>query len=305
MIVANKLIKKFDEIVAVDGLSLNINDQEIFGLLGPNGAGKTTTIRMFTGILKPSSGNVTIGGHDIQKKPLAARQIIGVVPEMANAYIDLSAYRNMLLMGELYGMAKDIRKERANELLRRFKLYDRRKLKVKKFSKGMKQRLIVAMSLISKPKLLFLDEPTSGLDVASVRLIREVIIELNKKGTTVLLTTHNIEEANQLCDRVAIMNRGRIVVIDRPENLKRMMGINYSIEVAFQKPFRSEKNYFSNVTSIKKAGDRFRLYTDNPSLVIFELCNYSKQTGNQILSLVTLEPSLEDVFVNVTGRKNK
>lgn len=305
MIKADSLVKKFDSLVAVDSVSFEVKIGEVFGLLGPNGAGKTTTIRMFTGILKPTSGSISIGGYDIQKNPLAAKQLMGIAPEMANAYIDLSAFKNLVLMGELYGMEKEKRERRAEELLRQFKLFEKRKQKVKKFSKGMKQRLIVAMALISSPKLLFLDEPTSGLDVASVRLIRDIIVDFNKQGTTILLTTHNIEEASQLCDRVAIMNHGRIVAIDRPENLKQVIQSTSSIEVAFDKPVEPEAIALPGVISVKKVGDRLKFYTNNPGDIIQEITNYSKSSNNKIMALNTLEPSLEDVFLKLTKKESK
>jgi len=305
MIKTDRLTKKFDSLMAVNSVSFEVKTGEVFGLLGPNGAGKTTTIRMFTGILKPTSGSIVIGGYDIQKNPLVAKQLMGIAPEMANAYIDLSAFKNLVLMGELYGMKKEKRERRAEELLRQFKLFEKRKQKVKKFSKGMKQRLIVAMALMSRPKLLFLDEPTSGLDVASVRLIRDIIVDFNKQGTTILLTTHNIEEASQLCDRVAIMNHGRIVAIDRPENLKHLIQSTSSIEVAFDKPIEPETISLSGVMAVKKVGDRLKFYTNNPGDIIPEIVNYSKSSKNKIISLNTLEPSLEDVFLKLTKKKNK
>ncbi len=305
MIKAEALVKKYDSLTAVDTISFEVKTGEVFGLLGPNGAGKTTTIRMFTGILKPTSGSISIGGYDIQKNPLTAKQLMGIAPEMANAYIDLSAFKNLVFMGELYGIKKVIREQKAKELLKKFKLFEKRNQKVKKFSKGMKQRLIVAMALMSGPRLLFLDEPTSGLDVASVRLIRDVVVDFNKQGTTILLTTHNIEEASQLCDRVAIMNHGQIVAIDRPENLKRIIQNTSSVEVAFDKSIKPEEITLSGVMSVKKVGDRLKFYTNNPGDIIPEIVNYSKSSKNKIISLNTLEPSLEDVFLNLTKKNNK
>ena len=168
----SSLSKHYGEIRAVDGISFEVKKGELFGFLGPNGAGKTTTQRM----------------------------LMGVVPEMSNAYIDLSAWDNLMLMGELYGVSKKKRKQKAMELLEIFGLEDRKDQKTKGFSKGMKQRLILVMALIHEPELLFLDEPTSGLDMQSARLIRNLVRELNQNGATVFLTTHNIEEANQMCD---------------------------------------------------------------------------------------------------------
>jgi daunorubicin resistance ABC transporter ATP-binding subunit len=296
------LTKRFDGFTAVDQISFTVKEDELFGLLGPNGAGKTTTIRMLTGVLKPTSGTAHIGEYDIQKNPLKAKQLMGIVPEMANAYIDLSALKNLLLIGELYGIRKKERAEKAENLLELFGLYEKRDQKVKTFSKGMKQRLIVAMGLMNDPKLLFLDEPTSGLDVESVRLVRELIREFNDNRTTIILTTHNIEEANQLCDRVAIMNHGKIVAIDRPEKLKRTIQSTASIEVAFNKKVSARELVFNEVTEVKKIGDKLKLYTEKPEEVIPQLVKYSQSSGNKIISLNTLAPNLEDVFLKVTRK---
>jgi ABC-2 type transport system ATP-binding protein len=295
------LTKKFNGFKAVDKISFTVKSGELFGLLGPNGAGKTTTIRMLTGIFNPTSGTASVGGYDIQKSPLKAKQLMGIVPEMANAYVDLSALRNLLLMGELYGIQKRKRLEKAEDLLKLFGLYERRNNKVKTFSKGMQQRLIVAMGLINDPKLLFLDEPTAGLDVGSVRLIRELIKGFNSRGITIILTTHNIEEANQLCDRVAIMNHGRIVAIDSPEKLKSTFQSTASIEVAFDKEVKTDELLFSGVvTEAKKIGDKIRLYGKRIREVIPMLVEYSNSSGSKIISLNTLAPNLEDVFVKLT-----
>jgi len=295
------LTKNFNGFKAVDKISFMIKSGELFGLLGPNGAGKTTTIRMLTGIFKPTSGTALVGEYDIQKNPLEAKQFMGIVPEMANAYVDLSAFGNLLLMGELYGIRKKEIMEKAEILLKLFGLYERRNNKVKTFSKGMKQRLIVAMGLINDPKILFLDEPTSGLDVESVRLIRDLIKDFNSKGTTVILTTHNIEEANQLCDRVAIMNHGRIVAIDSPEKLKSTFQSTASIEVAFDKEVKAEELLFGDVvTEVKKVGDKLRLYSRRTGEVIPLLAKYSDSIGSKIISINTIAPNLEDVFVRLT-----
>lgn len=299
------LTKQFNGFTAVDHISFVVKSGELFGLLGPNGAGKTTTIRMLTGILKPTTGTAYIEEYDIQKNPLEAKQLMGIVPEMANAYVDLSALRNLLLIGELYGIRKKRRIEKAEKLLKLFGLYDKRHQKVKTFSKGMKQRIIVAMGLMNDPQLLFLDEPTSGLDVESVRLIRELIGEFNGRGIAVILTTHNIEEANQLCDRVAIMNHGKIVAIDRPEKLKRTIQSTTSIEVAFHKEVKARELIFEGVTEVKKTGDKLRLYTEKPEEIIPVLVKYSQSSGNKIISLNTLAPNLEDVFLKLTKKEEK
>jgi len=302
---AKNLTKEFNGLKAVDNISFRVKKGEIFGLLGPNGAGKTTTIRMLTGILKPTKGKALIGKYDIQKSPIEAKELMGIVPEMANAYIDLSAFRNLLLIGELYGIEKEKRIKKAENLLKLFKLYEKRHQKAKTFSKGMKQKLILAMALMNDSEILFLDEPTAGLDVESVRLIRTLIRKFNQKGITILLTTHNIEEANLLCDRVAIMNYGKIVAIDRPEKLKHTIESTSSIEVAFRKAVKKEELRFEEVSEVKKIGDKFRLYSGKIENLIPLLVKYSQDSGNEIISLKTLGPSLEDVFVKLTGNKEK
>lgn len=306
VIKAINLFKKFGSFTAVDNISFQVRKGEIFGLLGPNGAGKTTTIRMLTGILKPTKGTAYIDGYDIQKNPIEAKQSLGIVPEMANAYVDLSALNNLLLMGELYGIGKEQRQRKAKKLLKLFRIYEKRKQKVKTFSKGLKQRVILAMALMNDSRILFLDEPVSGLDVESTRLIRNLIHRFNKQGVTILLTTHNIEEASQFCDRVAIMNHGRIVAVDRPEKLKTTIQSTSSIEVAFKDKVDRKELEFKGVTEVKKAGDRYRLYTKNPEEILPLLVNYSRSSRNKIISLNTLGPSLEDVFLKLTkGKKDE
>jgi len=299
------LTKEFNGLKAVNNVSFKVKEGEIFALLGPNGAGKTTTIRMLTGVLKPTKGEAYIGKYNIQKNPIEAKQLMGIVPEMANAYIELSALRNLLLTGELYGIEKKQRIKKAENLLKLFKLYKNRHQRVKTFSKGMKQRLIVAMALMNDSELLFLDEPTVGLDVESVRLIRDLIRKFNQKGITIFLTTHNIEEANLLCDRVAIMNYGRIVTINRPEKLRHTIQSTTSVEVAFKKTVDLNELKFEGVTMVKKIGDKFRFYTEKPEDIIPLLVQYSRNSRNKIISLNTLGPSLEDVFVKLTKGKEK
>ena len=305
MIKIKKLVKEFNSFRAVDGISFEVKKGELFGLLGPNGAGKTTTIRMLTGIIKPTAGTAIIGGYDIQKQTIKAKQLMGIIPEMANVYIDLSTIKNLLLMGELYGLSKNRRMKKAEELLRLFNLYDKRDQKAKNLSKGMRQRLIIAMGLMNEPKLLVLDEPTANLDVESVRLIRKLIREFNDKGTTILLTTHNIEEAGQLCDRIAIMNHGKIAAIERPEKLKHLTKRAISIEVSFEKQVNKEKLKFSEVNRVEKIGDKFKLYTEHPGDVIEKVVQYSQTSKNKIISLNTLAPTLEDIFLELIKRGEK
>jgi len=294
------LTKNYGEITAVDHINFGVRKGEIFGFLGPNGAGKTTTIRILTGVIKPDSGTATIIGYSILEEPLKAKQIISVVPEMANAYIDLTGWQNLMLIGELYGVSKKEREERAKYLLKEFGLYERRKHLVRGFSKGMKQKLILCLALLTEPEILFLDEPTGGLDVESARLIRDIIRQYNRDGTTIFLSTHNMEEANRLCDRIAIINYGKIAAIDSPENFRMKSSSLKSVEVSFNEPIRvNELSKILNITEAKKIGDKIRLYTDEPHSVINSLTDYARSKGLIIISLNTLAPTLEDVFIKL------
>ena len=294
------LAKRFNGLVAVNNISFEVKAGELFGFLGPNGAGKTTTIRMLTGVIKPDKGTASIFGYDILKQGLKTRQLMGIVPEMANAYVDLSAWNNLMLIGALYGVSKKQRIERAVSLLKKFELYERRNHIVKGFSKGMKQKLLLCMALISEPQILFLDEPTSGLDVESQRLIKDTIKEYNADGTTVFLTTHNMEEANQLCDRIAIINHGKIAAIDSPERLRLRSSGLQSIEISFDKTVNMEDLLsIKGVEKAAKMGDKLKLYVEETSQVIDALVDYARSKEINIVTINTLAPSMEDVFLKL------
>jgi ABC-2 type transport system ATP-binding protein len=294
------LTKYYGKLLAVDHINFEVKKGEIFGFLGPNGAGKTTTIRILTGVIKPSSGTVKIMGYDVLRQPLRTKQIISVVPESSNAYLDLTAWQNLILIGELYGIPKKERTKRAEALLKTFELYKRRNSLARGFSKGMKQKLILCMALLTKPQVLFLDEPSAGLDVESARLMRNIIQRFNKDGSTIFLSTHNMEEANQLCDRIAIINHGKIAAIDTPENLRMKSSGLKSIEVSFSKPVSvDDLNEILEVTEVKKMGDKIRIYTDKPNDVIVRLTEFVRSESLEINSLNTLAPTLEDVFVKL------
>jgi len=295
------LTKRFGDFTAVDNIAFTVERGELFGFLGPNGAGKTTTVRMITGVIKPDGGRVKIMGYDVERESLAAKQTVGVLPETSNAYMDLSAWQNLMLMAKLYGLGKKERQSRAEDLLRKFGLYEKKDVAVKGFSKGMIQRLQICMALISEPRVLILDEPTSGLDVQSSRLIRSMISDLNGQGVTFLLTTHNMEEANQLCTRIAIINRGKIVAVDRPEALKKRIESLHSVEVSFKEDVpRTDLSALKGVESVEKRGDKFRLYAREPAEVIYSLADYARSEEVEIESIATVSPTLEDVFVKYT-----
>lgn len=300
-VTVSNLTKCFGPVLAVDHINFEVKREEVFGFLGPNGAGKTTTIRILMGIIKPDEGSARVMGYDILRETLKVKQISGVVPEVANAYIDLTGWQNLMLIGELYGVPKRERTEKAESLLRELGLYERRNQLVRGFSKGMKQRLIFCMALVNDPQMLFLDEPTSGLDVESARHIRKLIQEYNKNGKTILLSTHNMDEANQLCDRIAIINHGKIAAIDSPERLRMKSSGLQSVEVGFDKPVGVDELLpITGIREMKKMGDKIRLYTDNPDKVIDSLVDYARSKNLRIISINTLKPSLEDVFVELT-----
>jgi len=300
---ARNLVKRFRNVTALSGISFSVNEGETFGFLGPNGAGKTTTIRILTGITAPTAGSASVFSHDIVLDTVAARRSIGIVHEISNVYDDLTAWLNLMFAAELYAVNKTERERKGSELLERFGLFERRNDTVRGFSKGMKRRLTIAMGLVNSPRLIFLDEPTSGLDVQSNLIIREVIRELNADGVTIFLTTHNIEEANLTCDRVAIINRGQIAAIDSPERLKKTIRSVQSVEVAFDSNtvIKDEFLAFPGVSEVRKEGDKFRLFTEDPAGVIEALTSYAHSRGIRILSMNTFGPSLEDVFIRLTG----
>jgi len=298
------LTKYYGELLAVDHISFAVMRGEFFGFLGPNGAGKTTTVRMLTGVIRVDEGSASI--LEYKAGSLKAKQVTGVVPEMANAYADLSAWNNLTLMAELYGIPASVARERGTSLMQEIGLYPRKDSLVKTYSKGMKQRLILSLALISDPEVLFLDEPTSGLDVQSARLIKDMLQRLNAGGKTIFLTTHDMDEANQLCERVAIINEGKIAAIDAPEKLRMAMSSMHSVEVSFDKMVSAEVlANIPGVNTVKKLGDKWRLYTANPGELVVSLINYSSSNGLKIISLNTLAPSLEDAFMALTEKREK
>ncbi len=291
-IVAENLKKKFGGVEALKGVSFRVKRSEIFGFLGPNGAGKTTTVRILTGIIKPDSGHAEINGFDVIKETVKAKESIGVLPEVSNAYPDLTAMQNVMLIAHLYGIKKREAEKRAEKLLKEFGIYERKDSKVRGFSKGMKQRLMLCMALISDPDILFLDEPTSGLDVQSARVIREKILDIAKEGKTIFLTSHNMDEVNLLCDRIAIINKGRIVEMDTPERIKMKVGGSVAVEVSFA------KNVKLNFDA-EKMGDKYVIYTTDPFRTICEIVDFCRKNNIQIISINTRTPTLEDAFLKL------
>ena len=374
------LTKFYGQLLAVDHISFSVNRGEFFGFLGPNGAGKTTTVRMLTGIIKRNDGEVRVMGYPAGS--IAAKQVSGVMPELSNAYLDLTAWGNLMLMAELYRLPQSKAKERAGSLLTQLGLYERKDSAASTYSMGMRKRLVLCMALLPDPQILFLDEPTSGLDVQSTRFIRVLLQNLKKEGKTIFLTTHNMDEAAEMCDRVAIINHGKLVAVDTPDNLSITGGRVYLIDVSFDKPVRPEVlaklpgvSRLETAQAIEAAdrlraqtamagvgrpggmggggggqgrgqgqmasgspaamaqpgmapgqrpgmgagrmpgaeggvgkqsdSSRFRLYTENTTLLVTTLVDFSRNNSLTMNILNVRPPSLEDAFVRLTEEKSR
>ncbi|MFX1480192.1 MAG: ATP-binding cassette domain-containing protein [Promethearchaeota archaeon] len=296
----NNLSKHFGDLKAVDNVSFSVRQGEIFGFLGPNGAGKTTTIRMMTGVLKPTLGKIEIYGKDVWKNQVMVKQVLGNVPEESNVYMDLTGLKNLDFIGELYGVPKRERRERSLALLKKFELFERRKTIAKRFSKGMKQRLLLCMALMSQPKILFLDEPTSGLDVQSSIIIKNLIKEYNKNGMTIFLTTHNMDVANELCDRIAIINKGKIIKLDTPEDLRAIKKGYQSINVYLSREVElSDFRNLNGVINVNIAKNYYNIIVNDIDKFMTQLVNLTRSKNIIITKINTPEPSLEEVFINL------
>jgi len=302
-----KYFGKGDKLVkAVDGISLEIRENEIFGFLGPNGAGKTTTIRMMTGVLRPTTGEIKILGLNAWKNQIAVKQVTGNVPEMANVYLDMSGLQNLMFIGEIYGVSKQERNKRAEIMLKKFDLYEKRDLKAKKYSKGMKQRLLLCMALMTNPQILFLDEPTSGLDVQSANIIKQLIKEYNKEGMTIFLTTHDMEVANELCDQIAIINHGKIISLGTPENIKKLTQDYQAIDLHLLNGVnKQEIENLRNIREVQKTQEGFHVIVDDIHDSICEIVDYIKSSNVKIKHLSTHKPKLEEAFLKIIERGGK
>lgn len=295
-VVVENLIKDFNGVRAVDGISFEVEDKEIFGLLGPNGAGKTTTIMILVTLLKPTSGKAFVAGYDVLKNPSAVRKNIGVVFQETTLDLELTARENLDFHARLYGLNKSERKKRINKVLELVDLQDKADEVVKNFSGGMKRRLEIARGFIHSPKVLFLDEPTLGLDAHTRRKIWKYIEELRERDVTIFLTTHYIEEAEKLCDRVAIMNRGKIIANDKPKNLietnkNTVIITGYGFENALEDLRHFEYVVYEN---------ELRIFLERCEEVLPKILQILYKNNVEVKSISIKKPSLEDVFVELT-----
>jgi ABC-2 type transport system ATP-binding protein len=306
MITINGITKKYGERAAVQDVSFSIREGEIFGLLGTNGAGKTTLLSILSTLLPPDEGNVHINGHDTIRETMRVKPLLGFVPQDLALYPSLSAWDNLIFFGRIYRLGGTILKERVTELLAMVGLSDRANDPVETFSGGMKRRLNIAAGLIHKPRILFLDEPTVGVDPQSRNFIFEHVERLHAEGMTIVYTTHYMEEAERLCDRVAIMDMGRILALDTISGLLAMIGggIIYAglAEISLETLLPTLKS-LPHVCQVVADDGRLKIETSDSSLALLELIELCKVHHISIVSLEMLQPNLEGLFLHLTGKK--
>jgi ABC-2 type transport system ATP-binding protein len=296
------------DFVAVDKLSLDVQAGEIFGLLGPNGAGKTTTAGMLTTRVVPTSGRALLGGVDVAARPALAKQLSGIVSQQNTLDRQLTVWENLYFHGRLFGIGAKASRQIADDLLARFQLSRWAKASVYALSGGMAQRLMVARAIFHRPSVLFLDEPTAGLDPQSRLALWDLLGELNKDGQTILLTTHYMEEADQLCDRVAVMDHGRILALDTPGALKQSIGADTVVTVKTTTGDTGRLGEVlaadvAGVTRTRVADGRLELHVQGGDRLIPRIVLSAEHNGFELVDVSVAEPTLETVFINLTGRE--
>lgn len=304
---AHNLVKKFNGFTAVDDVSFAIEEGEVFSLLGPNGAGKTTTISMLSCLLVPTQGDAFIGGHSVTRDPMAAKKIIGVVPQDIALYEELSALENLQFWGRMYGMGGAALKQRIAEVLEEVGLADKAKQRVKTYSGGMKRRINIAVGLLHRPRLLFMDEPTVGIDPQSRRNILDSVKALNRQGMTVLYTTHYMEEAQELSQRVGIIDHGRLIALGTQQELTQMVGQMDALRLHLPEgqeagPFIAALQALPDVRQVTTADHQIVLIVPEAQEAIPPVFAQADRLGFKIRSVEIEEPNLEAVFLHLTGR---
>src|SRR5437870_7059065 len=298
--------RKGVEVKALEGISFEVPRGEFFGLLGPNGAGKTTTIGILTTRVLPTGGVARIEGLDVARDPVAVKRRIGVVPQVNNLDRSLTAREILLFHAEYFGVPKAVRESRALQLLERFELSNRGDEKIVGFSGGMAQRLKIARALMHDPAILFLDEPTTGLDPQARRAMWDLLSELNAKGQTIFLTTHYMEEADQLCRQIAIIDHGTLLALDSPAALKRSVPGGYLIELQVRdgdaRSFTSALPNLPGVVEVKSDHERVRIYADRVEGLLANAMRLASEHDVMVSDAHVAEPSLENLFLHLTGR---
>ncbi len=305
---AFNLRKEFEDLIAVDNVSFTINKGEIVGILGPNGAGKTTTIRLLTGIFKlDDQARIEIFEKDMTENPNKYKMNFGIVPEISNAFSDYTVWQNLNFSGGIYGISKEDIEIRAKKLLNQFELIEKRHFKTKTLSKGLKQRLNFCLALLHEPPILILDEPTSGLDPISAKMMRTYILQLKKEGKTILITTHDLREAQTICDRILIMNRGKIIADESPNNLRERFkstdSIIFKIDGVLSDDLKNKmKKMFKN---LKEKNDYLVFSSSNALKDITKLNKFSEENNLKISDLKIEETSLEEVFIHLINKDSR
>jgi len=299
------LVKRYGDVVAVDDISFQIQEGEIFGLLGPNGAGKTTTINVLCTYAEPTAGEIVVAGHGVTTEPEEVKRAIGVVPQDIALYPDLNAVENLRFFGRMYDVPKAELEQRIGELLKLVGLAEHARRRVEHYSGGMKRRLNLAVGLLSEPRFLMLDEPTVGVDPQSRNAIFENIQALNQQGLTILYTTHYMEEAELLCHRVAIMDEGRIIALDTPQNLINTLGagiIHIGIKDVDEEML-ARLQALPQVKAVNRRDDTLAFETVDAQRALLEIIGLFNETVMPMTSLEILEPNLESVFIQLTGKQ--
>ena len=301
------LVKKYGDFTAVKGITFNIQEAEIFSLLGPNGAGKTTTISMLSTLYTPTSGEATIGGHSVTKDPMAVRNLIGVVPQELALYDDLSARENLIFWGQMYGLSGKTLKVRVEEVLEQIGLSDKAKNRIKTYSGGMKRRVNIGVGLLHKPRLLFMDEPTVGIDPQSRRAILDTVKSLNQQGMTVLYTTHYMEEAEELSNRVGIIDHGELIALGTQAELTRQVGENDTLILHIDESQNGETlaaaaRKISGVLKADITDHTVAVIAPEAEEIMAPVITRANELGIKIRSVDIKEPNLEAVFLSLTGR---
>ncbi len=305
---AFNLRKHFEDLIAVDNISFNIRKGEIVGILGPNGAGKTTTIRLLTGIFKLNDqARIEIFEKDMTENPNKYKMNFGIVPEISNAFLNYTVWQNLNFSGGIYGISKEDIEIRAKKLLNQFDLLEKRHFKTKTLSKGLKQRLNFCLALLHEPPILILDEPTSGLDPISAKMMRTYILQLKKEGKTILITTHDLREAQTICDRILIMNRGKIIADESPnylrERFKSTDSILFKIDGVLSDDLKNKMgDLFKN---LKEKNDYLVFSSSNALKDITKLNKFSEENKLKISDLKIEEPSLEEVFIHLINKDSR
>jgi ABC-2 type transport system ATP-binding protein len=301
------LVKKFGDLTAVKGISFDIQEGEIFSLLGPNGAGKTTTISILSTLIEPTEGLATIGGHSVTGDPMAVREMIGVIPQELALYDELSARGNLAFWGQMYNLSGKALRSRMDEVLEQIGLTERADERVKTYSGGMKRRVNIGVGLLHKPRLLFMDEPTVGIDPQSRRAILDTVKDLNANGMTVLYTTHYMEEAQELSDRVGIIDHGDLIALGTQTALTRQVGetdvlVLHLTEDQDPAPLAEALRKMPGVLRADASDHAVNVIAEEAEDVITGVVSIVNETGYRIRALDIKEPNLEAVFLHLTGR---